>query len=283
MTLGAWQILISGTVFTATFMFIYYGWGTLASIWQRQVQRYERVLVHELMIEINPGTAVGLALACILGCGLAAGLLTASLIWAVLAAGAAVFVPHVIIRHLERKRLERLDVQLIDGIVTLASGVRAGLTMVQAIELLVRNTTGPIHQEFAQLLREYQMGLDLNQAMRNVAKRVNSPHYRLLFSAIEMHRQRGGDSAESLDRIAASIRELQRLEGKLDALTSHGRYQANLMAAMLLGVLFMYFLIEPQSVMLMFVEPLGRVFMMIAAAMIALAFFWIRRIMAVDL
>jgi tight adherence protein B len=283
MTLGAWQILISGTVFAATFMFIYYGWGTLASIWQRQVQRYERVLVHELMIEINPNTAVGLALACILGCSLAAGLLTASLIWAVLGAGAAVFVPNVIIRHLEQKRIARLDVQLIDGIVTLASGVRAGLTMVQAIELLVRNTTGPIHQEFAQLLREYQMGLDLNQAMRNVAKRVGSPHYRLLFSAIEMHRQRGGDSAESLDRIAASIRELQRLEGKLDALTSHGRYQANLMATMLLGVLFMYFLIEPQSVMLMFSEPLGRVFMMIAVAMIAGAFFWIRRIMAVDL
>ena len=278
-----WHILSSVAAFAAVFIFIYGGWSTVTAVWRHQAQRYERVLVHDLLIEIDPRTAVGLALGCVVLSGVLAGLITNSLIWAVVGAALGTFVPNLVIRHLEEKRRERLDVQLIDGVVTLASGVRAGLTLVQAFELLVNNSSGPIQQEFGQLLREYQMGLDLNQAMRNVARRVGSPHYRLLFTAIEMHRQRGGDTGESLDRIAASIRELQRLEGKLDALTAHGRYQARLMAAMPLGVLLLFYMFVPDGVTDMFVEPIGRIMLLASAVLITIAFFWIRRIMTVDL
>ena len=283
MSITGWHILISATTFAAVFVFIDYGWATVVALWRRQANRYERVLVHELLIDIDPRTAVGLAVGCVLVSGVLAGLITDSLIWAVVGAGIGAFVPNLVVRHLEQKRRERLDVQLLDGIVTLASGVRAGLTLIQAMELLVNNSAGPMQQEFAQLLREYQMGLDLNQAMRNVARRVGSPHYRLLFTALEMHRQRGGDSGESLDRIAESIRELQRLEGKLDALTSHGRYQAWTMAAMPVAFLLLYYFIDRQGVTRLFTEPLGRIFMLVAATLIVAAFFWIRRIMTVEL
>ena len=276
-------IIISAIVLIAVFMFVNYGWTTIVSLFNRQEQRYERVLVNELLIDINPRTAAGLAIACIIISALLGFFIADGLGWAVVGGVIGVFVPNLIIRHLEQKRRQRLDLQLVDGIVTLASGVRAGLTLIQSIELVANNATGPIKQEFAQLLREYQMGLDLNQAMRNAAARIASPHYRLLFTAIQMHRQRGGDAGESLDRIAAAVRELQRLEGKLDALTSHGRYQAWLMATMPVSFLLLYYIIEPESVTRVFVEPLGRILMLAAAALIVTAFFWIRRIMCVDL
>jgi len=277
------QLMISAVVLAAVFVFVNYGWATIAALFHRQERRYERVLVNELLIDIHPRTAVGLAIACIAISALLGFLIADGLGWAVIGGVIGVFVPNLIIRHLEQKRRHRLDVQLVDGIVTLASGVRAGLTLIQSMELVANNATAPIKQEFSQLLREYQMGLDLNEAMRNAAARIGSPHYRLLFTAIQMHRQRGGDAGESLDRIAAAVRELQRLEGKLDALTSHGRYQAWLMASMPVLFLLLYYVIEPQSVTRVFVEPLGRILLLAATALIVTAFFWIRKIMSVDL
>lgn len=277
-----WQFVISSIVFIAMLLFVRSGWRALLAFLQRQEQRYHKVLVHDLLIDIHPRVALGLAITCVLGGGVMGYLATANIFGAMILAGLGALLPQGLTRYLEQRRRDRLNEQLVDGITTLASGVRAGLTIVQSIELLAHNSTGPIKQEFEQLMREYQMGLDLNQAMRNTAARIGSPNYRLLFTAIEMHRLRGGDMGESLDRIAESIRELQRLEGKLDALTAQGRYQAWLMAAMPLVFLGLLYLIDAQGVRLMFMEPLGRILMMASMALIAVGYFWIRRIMAVD-
>ena len=184
---------------------------------------------------------------------------------------------------MEQKRRSKLEVQLVDGLTTLASGVRAGLTLVQSMDLLVQNMRGPIQEEFAQLLREYQMGVDLNQAMRNASNRIASPLYRLTFTAIEMHRVRGGNAGESLDRIAESVREIHRLEGKLDALTSQGRAQAWMMAGMAGVFIVMYYFIAPESVGLLFTNAWGRIILLAVVFLIVTGFLWIQRILDVDI
>ncbi len=150
------------------------------------------------------------------------------------------------------------------------------------MELLLEHHRGPIRQEFAQLLREYQMGMDLNQAMRNASNRIGSPLYRLTFTAIEMHRLRGGDTAQSLERIADSVREIDRLEGKLDALTSQSRTQATMMAVMPIVFIVLLWMIDPEGIEQLFTHSLGRIMLLIVVALIVGAFLWIRRIMAVD-
>ena len=94
---------------------------------------------------------------------------------------------------------------------------------------------------------------------------------------------RGGDTAESLDRIADSIREISRLEGKLDALTSQARYQASFMAMMPIIFLALLWSIDPQGVGMLFTEPAGRMILLGVTILIVTAFVWIRNIMAVEI
>ena len=205
--------------------------------------------------------------------------------FAALVAGATVgaLLPSAVVRHLAQKRSERLERQLVDGMTIMISAVRAGLNLGQAIELLVTNSAGPIKEEFSQLLREHQMGMDLNQAMRNASNRIGSSNYRLLFTALQMHHQRGGNLSQSLERLAESIREIQRLEGKLDAITAQGRAQARLMGLMPILIMGILYLIEPDGVRMLFTEPIGRLLLLVAVALIICSFLWIRRIMAVDI
>jgi tight adherence protein B len=276
-------VLASACAFTAVYLLVRYGREPVRRFLARQEMMYDRVLRRQLLLEVHPRAAVGLAVGSIVAAGLLGLLLGNSVLLGLVFAVVACFVPQLILKHMEQKRRERLERQLIDGLMTLASGVRAGLNLVQAMELIANSHKGPMQQEFAQLLREYHLGLDLNQALRNASNRIGSQLYRLTFTAIEMHRVRGGDTGVSLDRIAESIREIQRLEGKLDALTAQGRFQAMMMAALPPVFLLILWGMDPDAVSMLFVEPAGRLLLLGVAGLIALGFVWIRKIMAIDI
>lgn len=269
--------------FIAVYMFVRFGYAWSLAVIDRQEKAYDRVLRQQLLIDIQPRTALAASAGLVLFVGLFTYLATASALASFAIALLAMLLPNLVIRHLEEKRLKKLDGQLVDGLTTLASAARAGLNLVQSMELLEQNSVGPIKQEFGQLLREFRLGVDLNQAMQNASNRIGSQLYRLTFTAIQMHRLRGGDTAESLDRIADSIRDISRLEGKLDALTSQARYQANFMAMMPVVFIFLLWSIDSQGVGLLFSEPAGRMILLGVAVLISIAFVWIRNIMAVDI
>ncbi|MEM9347083.1 MAG: type II secretion system F family protein [Planctomycetota bacterium] len=278
----ALQVICSLMLLGGVMLMVRYGY-TPSKAWiEKQQMYYDRVLCRQLLLEVDPKTAVWSHIAGVAFILVAGIFLTGALIGVILAAIAA-FVPYFIIRHLETKRRLRLEVQLVDGLASMASGVRAGLNLVQSMQLLVQNQKGPIEQEFGQILREYEMGMDLNQAMRQASDRIGSQLYRLTFTAIEMHRLRGGDSGESMDRIAESIREIQRLEGKLDAITAQGRVQANMMAIMAVVIVVMMMVIFPEDTQMLFTMTEGRIILVLATGLIAAGYFWIKKIMQVDI
>ena len=275
-------LAINLLVFAATYLLIRYGKGPWERFQVRQELGYDRVLRRQLMMDVEPrqvflgvmgGIAVVLAIVF---------LLTFNVFIAALCGAAAYFIPALVVRHLEQKRRAKLEGQLVDGLTTMSAGVKAGLNLVQSMEMVRDNHVGPIHQEFSQMLREYTMGRDMNQAMRAASNRIGSPLYRLTFTAIEMHRVRGGDSGESMDRLAEAVREIKKLEGKLDAITAQSRSQASMMAVMPLVFLLILWFIDPEGIKLLFTETLGRGILIFCGLLILGAFVWIRKIMSVD-
>ncbi len=282
MDLNPRAIPIYVLTFLSVYLLVRYGWAWFQWWWVEQERHYDQVLNYQLLMNTNPRHAMILTLVAVGMVGLI-GYALGGVVWFIPAMVVGFLMPWLIIKHMFQKRLEKLNTQLVDGITSLASGVRAGLTLVQSMELLVANHVGPMKQEFAQLLREYHMGLDLNQAMRNASNRIGLSNYRLLFTAIEMHRIRGGNTGESLDRIAESIREIQRLEGKLDAIPAQGRFQARAIALAPLGLLAIYYVVDPKAVQMLFTEPIGRVVLLVASLIILGGYFWIKKIMNVDI
>lgn len=201
----------------------------------------------------------------------------------VLGVAGGLIIPGALTRYLIRRRVKKLEEQIVSGIQTLASGVRAGLNLVQSFQLLARNAPMPLSQEVAQLLREYEHGLTLEQAMAKTGQRIGSPTYRLLFSALETHRVRGGNLGETLDRIAEAIREIQRLEKHVDTLTSQGRAAARMMAIMPFVILAILYAIDRQGVGDLFVTTVGRFILLGVTVLIGLGFWWIRRIIDIDI
>jgi tight adherence protein B len=283
-TLGKAQFATTLFVFVGTFAAVALGYRPFLNLigWQRN--QFDRVLCKQMLIDVSPVTASVVAGVQVLVVGFVCAIVGGSVLMA-LGMVVASFVPSVFLGVMRRRHLGKLEQQLVPGVQTLASGVRAGLNLVQAMELIGRDGPDPLRSEFAHLLREYDFGMGLEDAIGNASARIGSSDFRLLFSALLTHRQRGGDLGETLDRIGESIREIQRLEGQVIALTAQGRATARFMGAMpALVLVAMYFLFGASGgVTALFHEPLGKIMLLAMAVLNVSGFLWIRKIMQVDI
>jgi len=282
-TPGPLTIVANVCLVGAVFVGVLAGWGPLRRWILKQEAVYGHILRTSLLLDVRPRSATYFGFGCVaagavLGYAFMQNPLTAGL-GAVLGAAA----PMIALRLLRRRRLGRLEDQLVDGVQTLSSGVRAGLNLVQAFELVAKNLPAPISQEFAHMLREYEYGVPLESAMGNAADRIGLANYRLVVSALQTHRQRGGDLGETLDRIADSVREIQRLEKRVETLTAQGRAAARWMGSMPVVILIILNMIDPYGVRMLFVDDVGKVLLAAVVAMNVAGFLWIRQIVNVDI
>ncbi|HOD81700.1 MAG: Bacterial type II secretion system protein F domain protein [Planctomycetes bacterium ADurb.Bin126] len=277
-------LIISSVLFVGTFAAALLGLRPLKQFILEREALYDKVLRGSLLLDVRPRSVTVLNAFLVAVLGAIGYLATESLLGMAMLGFLGIFAPKAIMKILRQRRLAKLEDQLVAGIQTLASGVRAGLNLVQSMELVARDGPIPLRQEFGHLLREYEFGLPLEEAMHHAASRIGSGDFRLLFAALHTHRERGGDLGETLDRIAESIREIQRLENRVKTLTAQGRATARWLGAMpAIVLLIIYFLVNAEDVKNLFIDDLGKLILLGIVVLNVLGFMWIRKIMAIDI
>ena len=209
-------------------------------------------------------------------------LLSDSLLAAAVAAAVVLVAPFPILRLMAKRRRSRLETQLMDGLITLANGMRSGLNLSQAMGLIEDHGEKPIRQEIGLVMREIEHGTSVDVALDNAGRRLKSHNYQLLFAAMKTTRLRGGNMPDTLDRLGESLREIVRLEEKIKAQTAEGRTSALFMGIMPLVVLIIYQFIDPSGLTLLFSDPYGHAVLLLAALLNLWGFLWIRKIVSFD-
>lgn len=220
---------------------------------------------------------------CVLA-GLATTIAMASISSGVVVALSVAALPWLIIRRIAEKRRVQIEDQLADAMVSFSSAVRSGLSLPQALEILSQQCPRPIQQEFRQIFGEYRMGKTLEVCLREARERLRSQNFALFAAALEASRTSGGRLNETVERIAVSVRELQRLERKLQAETAQARKSALYMACappIILAVYYVFF--DPIQTTRLFTEPAGIMMLGIAALLNVSAYLLARKILAARL
>ncbi|MDP6633649.1 MAG: type II secretion system F family protein [Phycisphaerae bacterium] len=278
------QVVTSIAMLIATTVAVRIGARPLGELIVRRERHYVQVLGGSLLMTIKPRSVTVMSFLLMFALAMIGYLVTGSIIGAFCGLGLGLWLPTIFIKHLREKRLKKLNDQLVGGIQTLSSGVRAGLNLVQALELVARDGPSPLRQEFAHLVREYEFGVGLEDAMANASERIGSGDFGLLFAALLTHRERGGNLGETLDKICDAIREIQRLEHRVDSLTAQGRATARFLGAMPSVVLaIVYFIVDPKGVEAMFSSTAGKIILAAILVLNILGFLWIRKIMDIDI
>jgi tight adherence protein B len=250
--------------------------------YRAQFTRQARVSLAELFIFIEPEKLFVFQVAGMAVCFFLALLVSGSLVPAVMTAVIAGFLPNLAFRVLRRRRLDRVLMQLPDALIALAGSLKAGASLVQALELTVQEESPPIGQELELLLRELRVGVPFDQALDNLAGRAPAQDVRLVTAGMKISREVGGNLADVLDRLADTTRRRLEMEGKIRALTSQGKLQGVVMTMLplLLGVVL--YQMEPVHMARLFTEPLGWLALLAVSVFIGLGYFFIRKIVNID-
>jgi tight adherence protein B len=192
--------------------------------------------------------------------------------------------PWYVIRRMDEERRVKIEDQLADAMVSLAQAIKAGLSLGQSLEILSQQCPRPIRDEFRQMVGEYQMGKPLDKVLDETRERLRSENFALFAAAMQASRESGGKLNETVERIAHSVLELQRLERKVLSETAQARTSALYMALAPFAVLLLYYLfIDPVNTERLFVTFPGQILLSISILFNIVAYLWARRILAADI
>ncbi len=203
-----------------------------------------------------------------------------------LAGLAAVFLaaaPWYLLRRMADRHRHKLEDQLADAMVMLANAVRAGLSLAQSLEILAAQCPKPINAEFHQIIAEYNLGKPLERTLVEAKQRLRSENFALFAAALLASHESGGRLNETVERIAQSVLELQRLDRKVMAETAQARKSAMYMAMAPPVILVVYYFVDPVNTTLLFTHMVGHIVLAIAATLNVLAYFWARLILSPDI
>ncbi len=195
-----------------------------------------------------------------------------------------VCVPWYVVRRMAEKRRLRIEDQLADAMVSMSSAIKAGLSLGQALEILAQQCPRPICEEFRQMYGEYQMGKPLERVLVETRDRLKSENFALFAAAMQASRESGGRLNETVERIAHSVMELQRLERKIISETAQARTSAVYMALAPFAVMIMYyFFIDPVNTERLFVTVPGQIILCTSLVFNLVAYLWARKILNADI
>lgn len=178
---------------------------------------------------------------------------------AVLLGGAVGFIiPKTIANFLIARRRKQFGDQLVDALLIMSSSFRGGLSLIQAMEAIVEEMPTPIKDEFAMVLGENKIGVNIDEAFNRLLKRMPSMALQQVTSSILLARETGGNLPLIFSRIVYTIREKKKLEDSLAVLTIQGKIQAAVMSLLPVGFYVIVSGMNPKYFNVFFNNDFGR-------------------------
>ncbi|WP_278503929.1 type II secretion system F family protein [Mitsuokella multacida] len=159
-----------------------------------------------------------------------------------------------------RRRRKKFTNQLGDMLTMVANALRAGFSFMQAFELISREMDAPMGREVQLVVNEVNLGNTLESALDNMQRRVASPDFELVVTAVLIQRQVGGDLASILDTISETIAERVRMRREVMTLTAQGRASAWVLMLIPIGLAIVMYGINPEYLSPLIETDIGRMF-----------------------
>lgn len=226
----------------------------------------------EFIVMVGAATLVALAL----------GLLAGGPVVGVLLAGFAVGASLMVVTIRSERRKAAFAEQLDDILTLLASNLRAGHSLPQALDSLSGEVEDPASSEIIRAVTQVRVGRDLSEALGDVAERMDSDDFRWITQAITIHRQVGGNLADVLDTVADTIRARGQLRRQVASLSAEGRLSAYVLIALPFAVLLFLSLVNPGYLAVFTSTGIGWVMLGVSAVLLILGTIWLRATVKVE-
>jgi tight adherence protein B len=182
-----------------------------------------------------------------------------------------------------KRRFKKFGKQLPDALELIARALRSGHSLAAGLHVVVEEMPDPMAAEFGQAYEEQNLGVPIEQALKNMMVRMPNLDLKFFVTAVAIQKQAGGDMAEILDKISYIIRERFKIMGQVQALTGEGRISGVVLMALPIALFFAVYYLNPDYVMLLFTEEAGRKMIAVAVVLQILGAITIKKIVNIKI
>src|SRR5215813_8210613 len=190
--------------------------------------------------------------------------------------------PYTYANYRRGKRFQKFEEMFPEAIDTLARAVRAGHAFTTALELIANELSEPVASEFRKLFEEQKFGLPVRDALMNLTGRVPLVDVKFFVTAVMLQRETGGNLAEILDNLSYVIRERFKIMRQVRVHTAQGRLTMVLLMALPPVIVLIMQMLNPGFIRPLFTDPMGHAFIVAGIALQTLGYFFIRRIIRIQ-
>ncbi|MEV8039304.1 type II secretion system F family protein [Arthrobacter sp. NPDC080082] len=184
----------------------------------------------------------------------------------------------LLLQVLVSRRRRKFAEQVPDALQMLAGGLRAGHSLLRAVDAAAEENESPMKEELSRVVNETRIGRDLGESLADVARRTANEDFASITRAIEIHREVGGDLAQVLDNVGETIRDRTQLRGQVKALSAEGRMSALVLMALPIVMFFGLTLFNPLYSKVFLTTFPGFLMIVTAVVLLAAGGFWLSRL-----
>ena len=225
---------------------------------------------------------IGLSIFTTLGGGVLGLAFAGNSTYALIGAGLGLILPGLFVYRQKLKRSDMLSEEIGESLTGMSNSLRAGYSFQQAMDLISKETQGPLGKEYRRTLREINLGVTTDQALQNLVNRVQNEDLELMISTVLIQRSIGGNLAEIFDKIADTIRQRTRMKGEVKVLTAQGRMTAWILGLMPVFMLIVLSMMSPDYISMFFETTLGMMLLGGAAVAVVIGFIVIRKVTDIE-
>ncbi len=202
-----------------------------------------------------------------LGAYIIVGFASGQAIFGLIAGLAAAAVPLTVISIMRKRRLRNFEEHFPEALDLLGRAVRAGHAFTTGLELIATESSEPIATEFRTTFEEQKLGLPLRDSLLNLTERVPLVDVRLFVTALLIQKETGGNLAEIMDELARVIRERFQIYREVNIKTAQGKLTAAILILLPIVMIFLFGIVNPKYIHVLFDDPAGRIMLMTAAGL----------------
>jgi tight adherence protein B len=196
---------------------------------------------------------------------------------------AGFFLPVLYVMRKGKARLKKFEEQFPDSLEFVARSMRAGHAFSVSLEMIHREFSEPLAGEFRRTFDEQNLGLPLDIALQNLARRVPLLEVHFFVSAVLLQKRTGGNLSELLDKLAVLIRERFKLRGRIKAISAHGRITATTLSIIPLAVAFLMFYTNREYVEFFVKDPTGNTMAGVAIFFQLVGYIVMKKIVSIEI
>lgn len=192
----------------------------------------------------------------------------------------------VLMQAVVRARIESsrrsFDTELADFFTLVASGLRSGLSLAQAVSGAAHSGSDVLAKQMRRVTTEVALGGDLADALDGVARRMDSRDLALAVQAVRIQREAGGSLSSILDIAATSVRQRSQLQREVRALSAEGRISAVILMVLPVAVFAFFFVTRRDYVEVFWTEPAGWVMLTGLVLILGIGALWMQRMTKIN-